>query len=204
MGKPKSKKRRKKEAQLAKVETVEELLEHLGVQECDYLIGGDGSGTTDERACGWGSLMLEMYTDTCTPHYGGLDRGTNILAEIMAYVRPLVSLYERPSKELCRSSSGRCNVHVVTDCEYVAQVGNGDHIPKKHGLYWEMIWSLKRKLILVTFHHVYKDLLPMNRFSHLIGNRIRRRMEVGHVDEVLATMGVDHVRQLIRPSDEEE
>src|SRR4051812_7107961 len=99
-----------------RAETLERLIARLGIAKWDYLVVGDGSGSTWDRGAGWGSVVVERDTDVRTVFGGAVNRGTVNFGEIMAALQPLEFLASREYQR--RKASGRTRtvyVHVLTD-----------------------------------------------------------------------------------------
>jgi len=181
-----------------KVKTISGLRRLLEIKDWDYIIIGDGSGTTWEKPCGWGCSMIENRTWVVEAFYGAFNQGTNIVAEIMAYVQPLLVLSERRERK-CQSD-GATLVHIVTDCQYVRNTGNlrAAARGKKHRALWHLIDSLRRSGIIVKFHWIPRDLLKANQFSHTVANAARKSLS-GEVSKGLDSASAGSLNALLPP-----
>lgn len=137
----------------------------------DYLLIGDGSGTQWKLPCGWASMMVENRTFARRAYHGSYSRGTNIIAEMMAYVHPLLELSTVKERQI--GLDGSCRVHIITDCEYVKNGGNKEIILKKHRALWSVFDTLERQGFKIQFHWVERDLISANIFSHHLANKAR-------------------------------
>ena len=155
----------------ALVHTLGSLRKLLKIEAWDYLLIGDGSGTTWEKHCGWACLLIENGSYDRESFYGSFNRGTNIIAEMMAYVQPLLALSAR--KNLKRQPDGASRVHIVTDCEYVRNAGNKKIDRKVHKPLWYLLDVFKRSGLLLEFHWIPRDTIAANKYGHYLANEIR-------------------------------
>jgi hypothetical protein len=54
----------KEQKALQKVENkqLEDLLEEIGIDQWDFILIGDGSGSSFDHECGWGSVAIDRIT----------------------------------------------------------------------------------------------------------------------------------------------
>lgn len=156
--------------------------------EWDYILIGDGSATTWDRECGWACIQIESGTFQRQDYFGATNRGTNILAEMLAYAHPLWELVDRSDRRT--NDAGFSRVHIVSDCEYVEKVGNGRNEPKKHKAAWAMFESFRRCGLLITFHWIPRDTISLNKLCHNLANSARKAMKVyPHTSRSLQQLG---------------
>jgi ribonuclease HI len=149
-----------------KARTLEDILRALHIKEWDYLIVGDGSATTWDHEMGWGSTVIARAGFLRPPPFhGSFSRGTNIMAEMMAFVHPLLWL---ASQKL-----GRAVVHVLTDCEIVRNCGKGVATRKANSELWFMVSAFSRKGIHVHYHWIPRDTIALNKLAHDLANKAR-------------------------------
>lgn len=142
------------------------LLLSLGIQEWDYLLIGDGSGTTWQNNIGWCSSLFSKDNEI-NHFFGGQNSGTNIIAEMLAYVAPLLWLKEQHKKT-------SLSVHIITDCELISQQGNNITQRKSHKELWNLFDAIVRNGIFLTWHWYRRDQLDLNKLSHEKANEMRR------------------------------
>ncbi len=143
-------------------QSLEDLLKHLGVEPdaWEYVIVGDGSGTTLNNPCGSSSVMIERATMQRTEFGCTLTHGTNIMAELFAYVVPLLALSHTKLK---RTPYG-VRIHVVTDCQHLQMAWEHKHSRKKNQPLWELLESFKRRGIHLTFHWIPRATWDLNKY----------------------------------------
>lgn len=151
-----------------KVETLKDLLNLLQIRKWDYLIVGDGSATTWERELGWGSTLISHIDDTNpVGFHGGFSCGTNIVAEMMAYVHPLMWLSAKNKKLV------EMVVHIVTDCEYLVKTAKRNYARKSNQELWHMLDAFKQRGIFLRWHWIPRDTIELNIFAHDLANKAR-------------------------------
>lgn len=155
---------------------LEKLLDQFKIKDWTYLVVGDGSGTTWEREIGWGVHITEAATLASTELFGAFNRGTNNIAEIMAYFHALLWISEH------RKNKGEpCRVHIITDSQFVANSGNN---PQSSGIgsknsyreIWAFFKLLRRRGILIQWHWCGRDILAHNIWAHNWANRARKKL----------------------------
>lgn len=172
-----SKKKSPRTQKLKEAETLGEIRRILGIKKgtWDYILVGDGSATSWDRECGWASILIESGTGKRQDYFGATNRGTNILGEMLAYVHPLLELADNKSRR--SDEQGFSRVHIITDCEYVKQAGNGQQSTSKHKAVWSAFESFSRCGLILKFHWVPRDILDLNKLSHELSNSARKAMK---------------------------
>lgn len=175
------------------VESIEDLLELLKIETWDYLLVGDGSCTGAWKyEMGYASTLIERatYTDPTDwmPFWGTGNLGTNIVAELMAYVLPLQYLAATTTLSLKR-------VHIVTDCEHLLYGAKNPSSRKKNRELWLMVDALKRRGLITTWHWIPRDTINLNKFGHELANAARKAIK-GLDRAVLDAMDVENLKDL--------
>lgn len=165
--------------------------EQFQIKQWDYLLIGDGSATTWEYHAGWASLLVEAGTFDREVFYGSFNKGTNIIAEMMAYVQPLLFLAARKNRK--KQADGTTHVHVITDCDYVKNAGNKQARRTKHRQLWHMLDTFPRAGIEVHYHWVPRDTIDANRYSHELANLIRIASKELDLSKPLRRIGCETV-----------
>jgi len=147
----------------------------------DFLLVSDGSATTWEHEAGCSAVLVDhnkrgVYP-LCKVFAASFSCGTNILAEIMAVVHPLLWLASQTWKGFRR-------VHVLTDCEMVAKCGNKVMTMKAHRELWLLLHSFEHRGMIVRYHWIPRDVLPANQLAHAVANRARRWAKDFFIDQV--------------------
>lgn len=143
----------------------------------DYLIVGDGSGTTWAKEFGWGSALICKHDFERKLFYGSMSLGTNNMAELMAVLHPL--MYLANTQQGVRP--GGLKVHVVSDSEYVI---NG--LKKEDPIWvsqlemnrelWMAIHMTRRRGLVIKGHHILRDTIDLNRLGHDLANLARKSL----------------------------
>lgn len=159
------------------VVTVEQLLQAYEIEEWDAVVIGDGSGTTREHSCGWGSILIENGVGEGHRLFSGsLSSGTNNVAEIMAVLQPLMDLTSRKRGV----GPHGCRVHVFSDSSYVV-----DGLNTRFGVLqvsttesnrelWLALFGARRNGLVITAHHVPRDVLAYQQICHNMANACRK------------------------------
>lgn len=151
--------------------TMTALLSEMGVgsTDWDYLIVSDGSGTIMDKPCGWcGTLIKRGSTFERKCFHGAMNTGTNVVAEMMGFVHPLLFL----SRDKSRIRPAR--VHILTDCEVVKNTGNRKASRKSNRALWYFIGALERELGSLTFHWMPRESTMLNRFADRVAGLSRK------------------------------
>ena len=158
-------------------ERIKELLAHakIGPKDLwDWLLVGDGSGSTWDRAAGWSCVSVtrmngELFVDTSW--HGTSLRGTNNFAEIMAYITPLSAIMSHlVDKDRFHQ------IHIFTDSEYTQMTGNrvqSGATPDKNALLWETFRAAKRAGLVLRWHWLPRATHGFNRYADDLSRRSR-------------------------------
>jgi hypothetical protein len=177
-------------------ETLDELLERLGIDEWDVLLVGDGSGTTGDRPAGWATISVERRTLERRLWIGAVNRGTVNFAEAMAYLHPLNALACRED-ERRRKGNGRFKrwlVHILTDSSYCAGAGasRGGSTTKHLGI-WTGVESYARQGFILHWHHRGREDVELNRLADRLSRLARLEAEQYNLSGIAAkASGEEH------------
>lgn len=148
----------------AHLNSIEAILQHLRIQHWDYLLIGDGSGTFWGRELGWASSLIIRETGQREQFYGAMNTGTNITAELMAYVHAAAWL------SCNRKKLAGQRLHIVTDCQPLLLEAGREKLQRAP---WAAINSLKGLGLSITWHWVGRDVISFNRWAHCQANTAR-------------------------------
>ena len=179
------------------------LLQHLRIDYWNYLLIGDGSGSQWDHPCGWSCVQLRQRTGEVTHLAGSFSRGTNIVAEMMAYVQPILEL--ACSNKCDRNpNSGRCHIHVVTDCKHLADAWRVPAAtPRSNRPLWRLLQTAQREHgMVLRIHHMRRESLAANVLSHYTANCARVTMPAV-LEDGLAKVGAQSAYEMIPPYDTE-
>jgi len=145
----------------------EDLAKKLHLHGWDYIIAGDGSATTHNNTAGFASILYCRHDGSVKKFFGGFSHGTNNVAEMAAFIAPLLYI-----DEVLLVKGQLPAVYIISDSTYVVNLGNGDHKRKTNRAVWSLVDHLKTKMNLI-FVHVNRMLLPANIFSDQLSSTIR-------------------------------
>lgn len=164
---------------IEEVTTLDTLCKHLALSttDWDYLIVGDGSGTTWEKEFGWGSVLVSNHSFERQVFFGAMSNGTNNMAELLMVLHPLMHIVNNDKG--VRANGTR--VHIVSDSQYVV---NG--LAKDNPIWvsqlqlnrelWMAIHMTRRSGLIIKGHHIPRDTIDLNRLGHDLANISRKRM----------------------------
>ena len=156
-------------------ESLDALRERLGIVEWDFLLVGDGSGSTWDRECGWGCVSIERETMHRRSWHGAMNSGTVNFAEMMAYLQPLTWYV---SRELQQRKSGKKvqvrHVHIVTDSSYVGGLkASPDLLTGPNGALWQVFKQFTSQGILIRWHWIRRETVELNQFADRLSKAAR-------------------------------
>lgn len=155
--------------------TLPRLLRLLRIERCDYVVVGDGSGTTWDQPCGFAAVMIENGTFQAEVYDGAFHRGTNVVSEMMALLYPLIHLAARTDRR--RQPDGSTIIHLVTDCEHVKLAGSGKiGRGKKNRMLWSLFDYFQRCGFVLHWHWIPRDTVPIQKVTHYAANAVRKMM----------------------------
>ena len=165
---------RKQKLTPQEVVSAAKLRRYLGIDpnKCDAIIVCDGSGsvwdaTEASRGIGWGAKLMLSNSVESVDFWGSASSGTNNAAEILALLHPLLYLEQL---EAGIKEDG-CQVHVVTDSQYVAGIVNSNllkrlHTIEKNLMLWYAVFGATRSGLVLTAHHVGREDLAVQKLAH--------------------------------------
>lgn len=157
--------------------TVEQGLGHIlkslnidttGPTAWDYLLFGDGSGTTWNKACGWSGVLINRVSKERQVFYGAMSHGTNIAAELLAYVQPLLWL---EAQELPAKPKGY-RIHVLTDCQPLVSMWESKQTNGYRAI-WNIFQQMERRGLVFQFHWIRRDTYQLNQLTDDLSRRAR-------------------------------
>ena len=179
----------KLEKQLARIKTIPQLLRLFQIPSTNYVLVGDGSATGNWKyTAGWACVAINVVNGHRHEIYGGANMGTNILAEMMAYVYALHWLARKKKQSVMY-------IDVFTDCAYVVEAAGNPGKRKAYRELWHMVDAYKRRGMIVRWHWIPRDTLDLNQLSHTTANLARVAMQ-GLGEIALSDMDVESVYEL--------
>lgn len=186
-----SKRDRNKEKKLRAANRIlPKLIEELKIAptDWDYLLVSDGSGTELSKPCGWcGVLIHRSAAYSRWFFHGNMNTGTNIMAEMMGIIHPLMWL----SRQKKRTKPAR--IHVITDCEVVKNAGNKKASRKSNRALWYFLGALERELGSVEFHWMPRESTTLNRFADRVAGISRLLIKDTIEREAIKAIGITGV-----------
>jgi ribonuclease HI len=163
------------------IDSLDEALRRLNIENWDLLLIGDGSGSTWKRECGWGCVSIERETFERRAWYGAMSHGTVNLAEAMAYLQPLMWYADRELDNRARGGKVVCRrAHIITDSSYLAN-GNNRHRSarqgKRNGPLWDAFGQFGSHGILLHWHWFGRDVLELNRLADRLSKDARLHLK---------------------------
>ncbi len=168
----------------------------LKLKDVDYLIVGDGSGTTWPKAIGWASTVINCNTFAREPIYGFSNHGTNIVAEMKAYTEAFEWLATQPDTKYAPG----LRVHCVTDCEHIMQSWKYQQSRKQNRERWNLFDSYQRRGWKLFVHWIPRAIWDLNAFAdQLSGNSRITGMTI--LEQTLKELGRESIYD-INPAEE--
>ena len=139
-----------------------------------FLVVTDGSGSRRGHACGWGSVILNRTTAERQVISGGFNDGTVNIGETMAVVHSLWTIAESQESMVNKL------VCVITDSEYVANLGNRIYEPKRNRLMWQAVNDCRARGMRIKFFWWERDEIGANKMSHDLAGAARKAVSGSH------------------------
>ena len=170
-------------------QNLHQVLWSLGIDKdrWDHVLFGDGSGNTWEKPCGWACTMVSRISRHRRVFYGSMSHGTNVTAELMAYLHPLFWLAEQPV-----NSHRGTNVHIVTDCRPLVTMWKSQH-RKTNKLIWSAMSQIQKLGLRLEFHWIPRDTYQLNQFADALSRYSRLHLQAG--DEPIRAQSLEDVGQ---------
>jgi ribonuclease HI len=171
-------------------ETLAALLERLVIDEWDYLVFPDGSGSNFNHACGWASVTIDKTTGSRIVRCGGTDSGTVNFAELMAALHPLTCIDSHEDKVGETRPGGRrleVHVHIITDSQYCQVTGQkSDRAVHKNVGLWAAIDQFPRKGVILHWHHIPREDCALNSYVDRLSKLMKDRYKTFNGQEAVA------------------
>lgn len=141
-------------------QNLNKLLKAYEISEWDFILVGDGSGTTWEHECGWASTLICRASKMRKVFYGAMSEGTNIVAEMMAYMHPLLFL----TSQKIDPKAGGHRVHIFTDCQPLVTCWKQND-RRTNKVLWGLISQVQKLGFVLQFHWLPRDTYQLNQFA---------------------------------------
>lgn len=130
------------------------VVRELDLKGFDYVLLGDGSGTSVGSPCGWACFAVDGGGGVVA-HRGGCSSGTSNLAELMPYV---LALWHIQSKEMFR----KLRIAIVSDSELTVRCGNREYEKRANCAFWACIDFYEGLGYDITWKHVKRNTNPIH------------------------------------------
>lgn len=151
---------------------VNETLTRLKIEDWDYLIVSDGSGSDHNHPCGWAAITIERTAFDHDVWYGAVNRGTVNFAEILGVLQPLTWISAQEEK---RKGPRRFpKIHIVTDSGYAKQIGDSaNRVLKSNIFLWQCFDICQSYGYQLNWHWCKRDELILNRLADALSKGAR-------------------------------
>ncbi len=186
-----AKKKKKAETEIEN-EYFQVLLDRLGIEEYDLILIGDGSGSKWGLPIGWAVTAIAKTSMERKVFYGAMNDGTVNIAEAMAYMQPLLWYATKVRAERKQGGVTREHiVHIITDSEYVREVGSRGHVDfSTNQPIWAVYELLKRQCLQINWHWQRRDEVALNAFADLLSKRSRKLFKENDQENALRLRGI--------------
>jgi len=149
------------------LDSLESLVDYLGIQEWDAIVIGDGSGSTWQNSCGWAAVLIDKYSGVRKVSFGAASPGTSIVSEILPYLFALNWYTSKDGPGPFRLTEKRkegknLKVHVVSDSEIVVNCGNRPASRKTYKALWAAMDFFANQGYSTQYHHVKRNVVRLN------------------------------------------
>jgi ribonuclease HI len=156
-----------------------EFLTARGVEDWDWCLFGDGSGSSWERACAWATVACERKTRLLKTFAGAANAGTVNVAEMLAYATPLLWIADYADLWNHDRAPAPLKIVVCSDSEYVVKARQGLHQTNPiHGVLTEIVKKLERRGAVLTWLHLPRITHPNNKVADAVCGLLRQGVPV--------------------------
>lgn len=187
---------------LPRLELLQAILDRAHITDWDVLIVGDGSGTGWEDANAYASVLIDRETRGRKTCWGGNRWGSINLAEMEAYLKPLLWFDNAYGRERLKRKSP-IYVDIVTDSQVTCSHGaraadlNRELPDVSHRPMWAAMRELARMGYYLRYHWAPRNTSGLNMLSDLVAGLSRSEMlSQEEATEGLALRVWDAVRNL--------
>ncbi len=120
----------------------------INIGNTDILLIGDGSGTINDKPCGWFCYAYNNIEEKINIFYGGTSGGTNNFAELFPYIQALWHFEQK--KVFYR-------VEIISDSELTVKCGNGDYARNANLALWASIDCFANNGFTIHWNHIPRN-----------------------------------------------
>lgn len=148
------------------IHTVDELLAKLTIRHWDLLLIGDGSGAGWDLGAGWACVLICRHDWSRKEFFGAMNCGTVSIGEAMPYLHALMWFGSDKGpgpalEKICCMHRQKLQVHIVTDSQATARIGQGEYRPSSNRELWAAIFAFADRYQL-TWHFLRRESIDMN------------------------------------------
>lgn len=165
-------------------ESIADLMVRMKVDQWDYLLVGDGSGSTWARPFGSCSVLVSRLTGFGQVFNLASNRGSSNLSEAMAYFVPLDFLAEVERKRLNEGQMPRKQrVVILSDSSYCVRQGNSAMKRGSHAMIWTAYASIARLGFELEWKYVGRETVDLNILADHISRSSRLLIQNANLHE---------------------
>lgn len=164
-------------------EIIQELLTALKIKDEDWdaIVIGDGSGSRWGYPGGWATILFDKDTKFYKVLYGAVSDTTVNVCELVPYIFTMhwysraigKTLQHKIMKESDYISPRPVNIHIVTDCDIIAEQGNRRANREVNMPYWKALDDFERQNYNLVFHWIPRDTYEANKRCDVLSKRMR-------------------------------
>ena len=187
-------------------ETLDQLLERLGIHKYDFLLVGDGSGSQWGFECGWGCVSIDGSTFERRAWHGAMNTGTVNFAEMMAYLQPLCWYVNREMLNRKQPDYPVIvrHIHILTDSQYVKNKGSHKNMTSgPNSALWQIFKQFGSYGMKIHWHWIRRDTVDLNKYADLLSKAARVNLKGKDLSAKVSTESFDPPRSVyqINPSE---
>jgi ribonuclease HI len=165
------------------------LLARLEITDYDLVLIGDGSGSKWSLPVGWSCVAVEKGHMSRRVFYGAANDGTVNVAELSAYLIPMLWYSSKVAEERNQTEDYRVrHVHVITDSDYVRQMfteGRGS-IAARNSILYMALQSVERRGYHLHWHWLPREDVALNHYADELSKAARHQFKVNDLPATLA------------------
>lgn len=140
---------------MASKSDIQRTLEQFHIENWDFLIAADGSGSGWSGPIGWCAILIDKKTGPQEPLLGGLSSGTINMAELAPIIIGL-----RYYRECMHSGLAMPTGHLITDSKVTAYCGNNLYRKRANAELWAAFAAISTSFVL-HWHLTPRDTNPL-------------------------------------------
>lgn len=173
--------RNSRPAASADAQTVQQVIDFLGIKCWDLLFFADGSGTGWSDACGYAGVLIDKLTREYSLYSGALNAGSINLAEFLPYLHGMTWYHANVGRKRIEARSGVLYVHIITDSKVTVEHGRqacdlSQPLPKVQQALWASFREFCRLGYNFSFHWQERSSSLMNQCCDLVASLARRSL----------------------------